>query len=80
MRIIFTGRARNAAIFCEAGDADADECTGRTQEWLNGRSRAVLAAAVALATASVLRLLARVAVVPKSALVRAAGEVHSGQV
>eukprot|EP00964_Phaeocystis_antarctica_P003218 scaffold1714_cov57-Phaeocystis_antarctica.AAC.3 len=42
-------------------------------------SRAVLAAAVALATAPVVLLLARVAEVASRALVRAAGEAHWGQ-
>eukprot|EP00964_Phaeocystis_antarctica_P004983 scaffold2716_cov64-Phaeocystis_antarctica.AAC.8 len=77
-RVVSPGCARNAAILHQAGDADREMCTGRTQEWLNGRSWAVLAAAVALATALVVCLLARVAEAASRALVRAAGEVYSG--
>eukprot|EP00964_Phaeocystis_antarctica_P061508 scaffold36779_cov71-Phaeocystis_antarctica.AAC.1 len=79
VRVVGPGCARNAAIVHQAGDADRKVCSGRTQEWLNSRSRAVIAAVVALATASVFRLLARVAEVAKRALVRAAFEAHWGQ-
>eukprot|EP00964_Phaeocystis_antarctica_P004419 scaffold2392_cov72-Phaeocystis_antarctica.AAC.3 len=73
------GRARDATCLHQAGDAEGEVCSGRTQEWLNGRSWAVLAAAVALAAASVVRLLTRVAEVAKCARIRAADEVHWGQ-
>eukprot|EP00964_Phaeocystis_antarctica_P023483 scaffold13128_cov76-Phaeocystis_antarctica.AAC.3 len=79
VRVEGTGCARNAACLYQPGDADGEVCPSRTQEWLCGRSRAVLAATVALATASVLRLLALVAEVASRALVRAASEVHWGQ-
>eukprot|EP00964_Phaeocystis_antarctica_P025895 scaffold14560_cov60-Phaeocystis_antarctica.AAC.6 len=79
VRVVGTGCARNAACLHQAGDPDGKVCSGRTLEWLNGRSRAVTAAAVALATASVVRLLARVAEVAKCARIRAAGEVPWGQ-
>eukprot|EP00964_Phaeocystis_antarctica_P061664 scaffold36864_cov63-Phaeocystis_antarctica.AAC.2 len=79
VRVVGTGCARNAACLHQAGDADGEVCTGRTQEWLNGRSWAVLAAAATLATTSVLLLLARVAEVASRAHVRTAGEVHWGQ-
>ena len=79
IRVVGPGRARNAACLRQAGDPDGKVRTGRTQEWLNGRSWAVLAATVAFATASVVLLLARVAKVASRALVRTAGEVYSGQ-
>eukprot|EP00964_Phaeocystis_antarctica_P089735 scaffold57308_cov59-Phaeocystis_antarctica.AAC.1 len=79
VRVVGTGCARNAACLHQAGDADGKVCPGRTQEWMNGRSWAVLSAAVALATTSVLLLFARVAEVASRARVRTAGEVHYGQ-
>ena len=76
IRVVGPGRARNAACLRQAGDPDGKVRTGRTQEWLNGRSWAVLAATVAFATASVVLLLGRVAKVASRALVRTAGEAH----
>eukprot|EP00964_Phaeocystis_antarctica_P033493 scaffold18993_cov66-Phaeocystis_antarctica.AAC.3 len=78
VRVVGTGCARNAAIFCQAGDTDADVRTGRTREWLNTCIRAELAPAIALATTSGVGLDRFVAIVASRALVWTAGEVHWG--
>eukprot|EP00964_Phaeocystis_antarctica_P120970 scaffold84692_cov66-Phaeocystis_antarctica.AAC.9 len=79
VRVVGPGLARKAACLRQAGDPDGQVCSGRAQEWLNGRNRAVTAAAVALAAASVVLLLARVAEVASRAWVGAVREVHWGQ-
>eukprot|EP00964_Phaeocystis_antarctica_P084410 scaffold53140_cov64-Phaeocystis_antarctica.AAC.4 len=72
VRVVGSGFARKATCLRQAGDPD-------WEEWLSGRSRAVIAAAVALATASEALLLAGVAEVTRRAFVRTAGEGHRGQ-
>ena len=72
-------RAWDATFLHQAGDPDGEVCPRRTQEKLNGRIWAILAATVALAAALRVGLEACVAKMPRQALVWTASEVHWGQ-
>ena len=80
VRVVSPRRARDATLCQQAGDADGKVCPGRARDRSNTRIRAVHAAAVALTTASGVDLEARVTKVAGRARVRAAGEVHWGQI